>query len=149
MNEKETSFTRVLELARAFNSHLSREHYSLMVLQGYASQLAWDVYMTGRHWHSYDGKCMKETPFEIYMQAVAIISSTWVADIYLRKARDRGAPQMEAEYDRWEKFIKDTLEFTRKEVKENRDPEAEIGYRKVAKRPNRIRCWFNRWRWGH
>lgn len=139
----------LLELTRDFNAALSREHYSLRALHSYASELAGEMYKASHHWHSYDGKCCKETPFELFMQAVALISANWVADIYLRKARDRDAPSMEGAYEVWRELLVGALGYTQKEIKESRDVDAEQKYQEVAKRPSRIKCVFNRWRWGH
>lgn len=143
------SFRYILDLTRAFNSQLPLERYSLLTLQYYASELARQVYQQQKHWHSYDGKCAREMPFEIYMEAVALISCVWVADIYRRKSRDRKAPQMATRYDDWESFLKGVLEYTKKEVSETRDIPAERDYQRKAKRPSRIKCWINRLRWGH
>lgn len=143
----------VLAEARAMNTalpqYLDGEHVNWNWVDTHVNRLAKLMYRQEDHWHSVDGACQKEVPFEIGMQALALLSATWVSDIYLRKARDRSAPRMRT---RWEEFwvnLFTAIQHVDRNVRAERDPDAEAQYRTKTRKPNPIKHRFNKLRWGH
>lgn len=142
----------LLAAARQMNEDLAKCGYIDLEILRSARVLGRRIYQTQPHWHSFKGECTNDLPFEIYMQALSLLTSAWVADIYLRKARDRKSPAMEKRYEEYEEFLLYSLKYTWDEVHLNRDKDAERDFQRWQRPPtlrSRIRCWLKRLWWGH
>lgn len=122
------------------------------VLEEFIVTLSERAYLREPHWHSVQGKCIDKLPFEIIMMQLSLLSSAWVADIYLRKARDRAAPIMEERYLAYRAYLLNLLKFIEMEVKSNRDEAAEQAYQGSVRRikgPGKVAHWLSRMLWRH
>jgi len=126
----------ILAEARKLNNSLAGEYSQKQVLK-----IATKLYQSNLHWHTVAGKCYHgEAPFEIMMPILSLLISTWTADIYLRKARDRTAPKMIERYLWWKNFLFACLSFTEYKIISTRDLRAEKAFHKDKKRINRFLC---------
>lgn len=141
--------------ARAMNEGFARskyENWGSQVLHIYAYHLGKDLYRCQPHWHAFTGQCTDELPFEVYIQALSLLSSAWVADIYLRKARDRKSEAMTERFRDYRAFMNKALDYIETEVALNRDIDAEKAFQRHHRPPtlrSRLRCFINRMKWGH
>jgi hypothetical protein len=140
----------ILTIAREFNTYLALHDYDWSSCLALYSKIIADVtYHDQPHWHSVQGKCAESVPFEILMQSAALLLSTWVADIFLRKARDRKSKNMGKRYLNWKNSLIDILEHVEREVESHRDIDAEEAFQTGHKDPNKVICFFNRIFFGH
>lgn len=155
MNEADTKLqaAKLLARARLFNENLVWQIEHGMGLgpwmEKHTMELAEEVYAAEPHWHWYNGKCLEEPPFELYMQCLTLLTCTWVADIFLRKARDRQLPEMTVGFKQWANLLYAALEYTSHDVSNSHDPEAARLWLREGRRPNRLKHWWNKLFWGH
>ena len=146
-------FEWFLGKTREFNTDIHQRSWGesrylpWLAIEGAVVELADRAYRREPHWRSVQGKCITELPFEIIMMQLSLLSSAWVADIYLRKARDRSAPIMQERYLEYRAYLLNLLRFIEMEVGSNRDIPAEEAYQRAAraiKGPGRARRWLIR-----
>ena len=136
----------LLKQARKLNNSLNDDYTCEHVMQ-----LACQLYdEEPRHWHSVNGKCfLGNTTFELLMPALALLTSIWVSDIYLRKARDREAPAMIKRYLLWKDLLLRSLSYTEYINLSTRDYNAEKAFEHEHKKPNRFICAIKTLLMGH
>ena len=132
--------TFLLKQARKLNNSLN-DDYTCQHVMNLAIQLYDEE---PHHWHSVSGSCfLGDTTFELLMPVLSLLSSIWVSDIYLRKARDRRSPTMIKRYLQWKDLLLRSLSYTEYINLSTRDMNAEKAFEKEYKKPNRIRCALN------
>ncbi len=148
-----TSPAWLLERSREFNGDIHRafweEGLPLECIGHHVRVIAERLYREQPHWHQFRGPCMRDIPFEVNMQALALLACTWVADIYLRKARDRDGPGMASRCGQWRNLLTATLDHVEHEVASSRDPDAKAAWKRDRRPTNRWRCFINRVLWRH
>ena len=153
---KTISTMDLLRAARQMNEDLAHSGYKDSQIITSARWLAKYIYECEPHWHSMTGECVVKEgvyPFEIYMEAISLISTVWVTDICLRKARDRKLPSMKQKFSDYQAFLNQCMNDARQVIDAERDIDAEAAWRKIHRRPvswkSRLRCRLNRLWWGH
>lgn len=152
---KNISTMDLLAAARQMNEDLARSGYKDDEIVMSARRLAKLIYECEPHWHSMTGECVVGAgyPFEVYMKALSLVTTVWVTDIYLRKARDRKLPSMKERFADYQAFLNQCMNDARQVIDAERDVDAEAAWQKIHRRPaswkNRLRCRINRWKWGH
>ncbi|MDD3102454.1 MAG: hypothetical protein PHE59_04910 [Patescibacteria group bacterium] len=153
---KTISTMDLLAAARQMNEDLAHSRYDDREIIMSARRLSKLIYECEPHWHSMTGQCVvgkTDYPFEVYMKALSLITTVWVTDIYLRKARDRQIPQMKERFTDYQAFMNHCMDDARQVIDAERDLDAEAAWKKIDRRPaswkNRLRCRINRLKWGH
>ena len=143
----------LLGIIRKFNDslpkHFQGEATLDYLLDEAALPLADTIYRAMGHWHRVNGECVQDVGFEIIMLAKSLILSGWVADIYLRKARDRNNPNMVYRYREWKDKLAELISFIYSEVMSSEDTKAKEAFNKDFKAVNLIECAKNRSEWGY
>ena len=153
---KAISTMDLLAAARQMNEDLAHSRYDDNTIILSARRLALELYQCERHWHSMTGQCVvgpDAYPFEVYMKALSLVTTVWVTDIYLRKARDRKLPAMKERFSDYQAFLNHCMNDARQVIDAEQDVDAEAAWQRIHRRPaswkNRLRCWVNRVKWGH
>lgn len=149
---KQITTDEMLAAARQMNEDLAKCGYMESEIIRSARVLGRRIYQTQPHWHTFRGECSNGLPFEIEMQALALLTSVWVTDIYLRKARDRKIPEMSQRYWDFHRFLFLCMKDTQTDVDTHRDEDAEKDYQRYQRPPTlkrKIQCRLKRLRWGH
>lgn len=125
---------KLLKLVRQANSKLMESLTSEGIpwtwIDTYVNIIARDFYNNQPHWHSVSGKCIKDIPFEIYMESLTIFSTAWTTDIFLRKARDRHSQGMKERWIDFNRLLNSLMDYFQEEIGTNRDLDAEAAYQK-------------------